>query len=355
VHNVVEGDTGAPPALPEEAMFKTSTWVLLAGGIAIAVGCNADASDTDSGGSAIEAANVSEEPVDLTTSDRENIVHKKATCPFVGTAVETLALKAINTASRPLAFIKDVIALGDTGKGDLGSGVLTIFAHGNHAMMKSSDASTKLDQTVPSDTFSLDFPGSKGSHPGHSGILERDWRVVDSGAFDDAAFERLLSHADDSGHIPRSEIGIFIADNLHRDPDSKVFGSAVTSLLHADKVAFALTVGPALVAKLKSGGMGAVEEEALFQSLTKLLGEDNLVGSAGEFGLLLSFLQHMPNTTVDENGEPAISVDDVTVMFQHKKFPDGWENTPKKKHDWVVNTTALIVDAVVAYLNPVQP
>jgi hypothetical protein len=291
---------------------------------------------------------------ELSDSERQTIVAKKATCPFVGTAVEKLALKVLNSASRPLAFIKDVAALGDTGKGDLGSKVLTLFAQGNQAMMKSSDSATKLDQPVPEGTFSLDFPGSKGSHPGHSGILEGAPQSVDSGHFDQASFERLLAHADDSGHIPRSEIGIFIAENLKLDPEAKVFGPNVASLLKTDKVAFVLTVGPALVAKLKSGGMGAAEEEALFQALTKLLGEDNLVGSAGEFGLLVSFLQHMPNTT--QNGdEPAISVDDVTLMFQHKGFPEGWENAPKTKHDWVVNTTALILAAAAEYLNLPQP
>ncbi len=62
----------------------------------------------------------------------------------------------------------------------------------------------------------------------------------------------------------------------------------------------------------------------------------------------------MPNTT-EVDGEPAVSVDDVTLMFEHKGFPDGWENAPKTKHDWVVNTTALMVDAATAYLDLPRP
>ena len=34
---------------------------------------------------------------------------------------------------------------------------------------------------VPQGTFSLDFPGSQGSHPGHSGILQGNPHAIDSG------------------------------------------------------------------------------------------------------------------------------------------------------------------------------
>ena len=55
------------------------------------------------------------------------------------------------------------------------------------------------------------------------------------------------------------------------------------------------------------------------QKLTKLLGDDNLVGSAGEFGLLFAFLANTPDAH-EEDGEPTISVTDLETMFVQKSF-----------------------------------
>jgi hypothetical protein len=43
------------------------------------------------------------------------------------------------------------------------------------------------------------------------------------------------------------------------------------------------------------------------KNFTKLLGEDNLVGSSGEFGLLFAFLINKPGGS-DIDGEPALSL-----------------------------------------------
>jgi hypothetical protein len=318
-------------------------------GIAGVACAHVDGDAADSAGAA-ETSGASVQPIEANDAVRHDVAAKKATCPFAGTAVETGALQLLNAAKRPLAYVKDIVRLGDTGGGDLGSGVLQIFAKGNHAKMAGADDS-KLDTPVPPGTFSLDFPGSQGSHPGHSGILQSDWRTVDSGRFSQSDFDRLLARAED-GHIKRSEVGKFIAENLAKDPTSKVFGTTVHTMLGRDLAAFAKTIGPALLEKLHNAATGDNDSEAdteLFEALTKLTGEDNLVGSAGEFGLLFAFLAESPKT-IEVDGEPALSVEDVSAMFKDHRFPEGWDQWKKTRHGWIVNTTELLQSAAVEYL-----
>src|SRR5262249_23378131 len=104
-------------------------------------------------------------PVRLSAEERASVVEGKATCPFIGSAVAQGSLPVRNEAANPLASIEDVRRLGNTGGGDLGD-LLVLFASGNHAF--TAGASGKLDQPVPDGLFSLEFPGSQGSHPGHS-------------------------------------------------------------------------------------------------------------------------------------------------------------------------------------------
>ena len=101
-----------------------------------------------------------------------------------------------------------------------------VFANGNHAFMRSE--SGNLDKKVPSGLFSREFPGSQGSHPGHSGILEGDSEALDSGRLSQADFTRLTSRAK-NGLIKRSEVGRFIAENLFKDSRSKVFKGNVAT------------------------------------------------------------------------------------------------------------------------------
>lgn len=166
---------------------------------------------------------MADDKLPLTPEELRAIVEKKATCPFIGTAVATGLLPICNEAANPLASIEDVRRLGNSGGGDLGE-ILVFFATGNHALMRGRDG--RLDRNVPDGRFSLEFPGSQGSHPGHSSILEGDPATLDSGRLSVADFERLASRATD-GFIKRSDVAKFIAENLHRDPKSKVFGAAV--------------------------------------------------------------------------------------------------------------------------------
>src|SRR4051812_6523047 len=219
--------------------------------------------------------------VELSPEARDALVEKKATCPFLGSAVAEGKLVVRNTAENPLASIEDVRKVGNSGGGDLGD-LLVVFASGNHAFMLGG--SGKLDKQVPSGLFSLELPGSQGSHPGHSGILQGDPEIPGSGRLNEADFARLVSRAKE-GLVKRSDVGRFIAQNLFRDAKSKVFGTKVTTLLAGDLLAFVETVGPGLMSRLFGPDEDASHRD-LEQKLTKLLGEDNLVGSVGEFGLL---------------------------------------------------------------------
>ena len=231
----------------------------------------------------------------------------KATCPFIGAAVATGRMAVRNDADNPLADVEDVRRLGNTGGGDLGD-LLVIFAMGNHAFMRGRSA--KLDQPAPEGLFSLEFPGSQGSHAGHSGMLQGNPRMLDSGRFSRTDFERLTQRAR-NGFIKRSDVGQFIAENLINDPQSRVFGSGVAELLARDLGSFVLTIGPALLEGLRgSQEEAATANRVLEEKLTKLLGEGNLVGSAGEFGLLFAFLDNKPGAH-QIDGEPAIAVSDA--------------------------------------------
>lgn len=294
------------------------------------------------------AAQAKTKPAALSDEQLETIATKKATCPFMAAAVKMRALLVRNNADRPVASIDEVVALGNSGGGNLGK-VLKLFASGNHAVMPG--ASGKFDTAVPAGHFSLDFPGSQGSHPGHSSILQGDPTKVDSGRLSQPDLDRLFARAQ-NGYIKRSDLGKFIAENLAKDPNSKVVGGRVAKLLLADIGGVAAQTGPSLLEKVKNAFRGgpdpADEHRKLSVAVTKGLGEENLVGSAGEFGLLMAFLVNSPRTR-QIGGEPALAVSDLQAMFQEHRFPDGWETWPKTAQDWVINTTALTFAAAKEY------
>ncbi|MGR9052020.1 MAG: hypothetical protein ACU84J_05175 [Gammaproteobacteria bacterium] len=284
--------------------------------------------------------------VDLKGDEKDLIVEKKATCPFIGSAVAQGELQVRNNAKMPLAAIEEVRTLGNSGGGDLGD-LLVLFAAGNHGKMPGD--SGKLDRALPDGLFSLDFPGSQGSHPGHSGILQDDPERPDSGRFSDGDFARLINRAKD-GWLKRSDVGAFIAENLHKDPKSKVFMPTTFALLGLDLAALVKTAGSALLTKFLDFGQGdETTHRDIEQKLTKLTGEDNLVGSAGEFGLIFAFLVNKPDTE-EIGGEPAIAVQDLQSMFVDKRLPEGWKSWKKTRIDWVKNTTALVIVAGKEYL-----
>lgn len=284
----------------------------------------------------------STDAVDLSVEQRASIARKKATCPFMGSALKGGQLQVRNSADRPLAAVEDIATLGNSGGGDLGTKVLKVFARGNHSRMLGS--SGKLDMPTPVGTMSLDLAGSQGAHPGHSGILLGDPTKLDAGRYSAADFERLASYADANGYLSANAIGEFISENLARDPDSKCLP---IWRLAVDLFGLVDEIGDSLFARLLSRKTDRDEVE-LLEKLTKLAGEDNLVGSAGEFGLLFAFLANRPEP--DKEGEPGVRLEDVEAMMAHHRFPEGWEDWPKNASDWVQATTKIAASAAKAHL-----
>jgi hypothetical protein len=274
--------------------------------------------------------------VNLSNNEKALIVEKKATCPFIGAAVAQDELPVRNDSRNPLAAIEDVRELGNTGDGHLGE-VLVLFANGNHSRMR--DDSGGLNAQVEDGLFSLEFSGSQGSHPGHSGILQGDPKVLDSGRLEMNNFRRLIDRAKD-GLLKRSEVGRFIAENVFRDPNSKVVGEDAEAELARDFGDLMKAIGLAVV-RLST-------HREIQQKFTKLTGEDNIIGSAGEFGLLFAFFANKPGTE-ELDGEPALAVADLKLMFVDKQLPAGWKTWKKSRLDWVTNTTGLFHTARAEY------
>lgn len=272
-------------------------------------------------------------PVPLSEAERREVAETKATCPFVGAAVATGQLRVLHSAERPLAEVDEIARLGDLGGGDLGSNVLRLFALGNHARW--IDPKDGVDPFVPTGTFSLQFGGSEGAHPGHSGILLGDPNEPDRGRFDQDHFDRLVAHADRHRRLSIDAVGDFIAENLEQDPDAEV--------LPAWKL---IRAAAGLLKEFKDVVLGGDERQKreAFEALTKLLGEDHLAGSAGEWGLLFAFLENSPRS---DHGDIALS--DVTAMFVDKRFPPGWETWKKTAVAWIKATFRLTKDASFAY------
>jgi hypothetical protein len=275
--------------------------------------------------------------IELSEVERAMVVEKKATCPFIGAAVAQDHLKVRNDAKNPLAGVEDVRRLGNTGGGHLGE-VLVLFANGNHGLMRGD--SGELSKRVPNDLFSLEFPGSQGSHAGHSGILQEDPKTLDSGGFNDENFARLIGLAK-NGLIKRTDVGRFIAENVIRDPESTVLGEDAHFEFARDfrELANAITL-----AAINPFG----DHREVQQKFTKLTGKDNLIGSAGEFGLLFAFFANKPGAQ-ERDGEPTLAVDDLKLMFVEKGLPPGWETWEKSAIDWVKNTRGLIESAREEY------
>jgi hypothetical protein len=283
--------------------------------------------------------------IELDHTDSSQLVERKVTCPFVGSAVAQGKLLVRNTLDNPLARIEDLKGLGNSGGGDLGD-LLVLFASGNHAFMKGSTEA--LDTPAPDGLFSLEFPGSQGSHPGHSGILQGDPRTIGSGRLSLDDFARLTRRAT-NGAVGRSDTARFIAENLHWDPDAKVFGTGAIAAFGEDLFSLLGSTAASWISRLSDSGDDAHAAHRIMETrLTKLLGDDNLVGSAGEYGLLFAFLANRPGAPKID-GEPALSLRDLQDMFVHKQLPLGWASWIKTRRDWTLNTFALLVGAGKEY------
>ena len=285
-----------------------------------------------------------ENALTLAPEARDEMVKAKVTCPFLGSLVHQELLGVRGASGNPLAGIEHVRQLGNEGGGDLGD-LLVFFATGNHAFMRGSSG-LALDAPVPAGLFSLELPGSQGSHPGHSGILQGDPTQLASGRLSRDDFARLAAFAID-GILKRSDVGRFIARNLRKDQNSKVALSKVAALLGLDLAGIVEAISTNVVSRVFASEADPNNRQ-LEQKLTKLLGDDNLVGSCGEFGLLFAFLSNDPETA-KRDGEPALSLGHVQSMFIQKELPPGWQTWKKSRVDWVLHTTALLLSAAAEY------
>lgn len=88
-----------------------------------------------------------------------DVIAKKVTCPFAGSAVASGALPVQGTVGAPIAQIADIVRIGNTGGGTLGY-LLKFFSTGNHGKQPAVE-NGPLVKAVPTGTLSLDFPGSQ--------------------------------------------------------------------------------------------------------------------------------------------------------------------------------------------------
>lgn len=269
----------------------------------------------------------------------EQIARRKVTCPFMGPAVRQRLLEVHNGADRPMAAVQDIADLGDTGGGDLGRRVLRRFAVGNHRRVP--DAAGKFTEATPPDMMSLDLAGSQGAHAGHSGIMLGNPRKLDAGRFSPEDFDRLAAHADARGKLTMEAVGAFVAENVARDPEAKVMpvGRQMVSLFGVVDELF-----DSLVAHLLRRRSDRDEAE-LLERLTKFAGEDNLFGSAGEFGLLFAFFANRPGRDDDEL---TLDIAELRQMMEELRLPDGWDTWRKNASDWVHATTQIARSALRA-------
>jgi len=267
------------------------------------------------------------EQLELTDRQRIEIIRKKATCPFIGSAVAGGDLPVFGSVERPLAKVEDVVRLGDSGGGDLGSHVLQLFAVGNHSRLPDPQGAFNGD-TVDG-FFSLDFPGSKGAHPGDSGILIENPLTFESGRLCMEAFERLRALADDAGMLGIAAVGRFIADNVRNDDRTRSDrGNALPTLgrILGD-------VADRLGERFHGRSFHHQDHVRFLEDFTSAISGDDLVRSAGEFGLLFALLANRPDAI---HGK--IKLSDVEAMMVRAELPEGWRDWPKRLRDWVEST-----------------
>lgn len=326
--------------------------------------------EEDAGDPSAAAISDDQGRLELTDDQRRQIVTKRTTCPFVGTAMALKKIIAYGSVSNPFARISDgagsIAAVGNAGGGDLGEG-FKIVARANHhqSPINREEASKGM--------FSLSLPGSLGAHAGHSSILMGDPRSPTSGRFSEENLNRLIQPKGSGGHaeraangalvVRRSELGKFVARNVACDPraitaSTKPF--ALVSLLGRDLADFSERAFNVITLKLE-GGDDSQEMTKLLEDLVQIAVSNNLVGSAAELGLLMTFLGPSDASVEMADGEPALAVSDIEGIFAGEKrngsydpltrrFPANWETKPKTIVDLLKHTIFVLKSAAVSHL-----
>jgi hypothetical protein len=199
------------------------------------------------------------------TAIDEKAMEGRTTCPFMRSALKA-GLLEFDGRTAPQARLRDLLGGGLNGLGQ----VAKFFARRNHT----------TPDMAPGRYDPLNLVGSRGDHPGDSGMLTAQ-------GFDPARFDAFTGHArtgpDGRRYMTASDFGAAIAEDLARDPRARV--------------------GP---------------KDVLFAN--------DMRNSAGEFGLLLeAFGRPLPDGP--DRGEKAVAVDDMRLLFERSEFPAGWRET----------------------------
>lgn len=312
----------------------------------------------------------------ISDEQRRELIAKKSTCPFVGASLAMKKLYVYGSLVDPVAVIAgppggsslapaqrgSAVAAG--GPGSLAQG-FRIVARGNH---NRSGAGV----SAPEGMFSLDFPNSRGAHAAHSFILMGDPRTRDSGRLDETNLHRLIDEKSSGGHaewadgklvVRRSELGKFVARNVACDPNAVSLARTpfgLLTMLGGDIAEFTRTAAELALSKL-AGQLTEEEKTRMLEDLLKIAVRNNLVGSAGEFGLLMTALGGSPNAVVLPSGERALAVADIEAIFAGKKvngkydpltrtLPPNWDTTPRTMTQFLVDTLQILKVAGLANL-----
>lgn len=217
---------------------------------------------------------------DTVTAD-ERMMEGKTICPFMRSGLKAGILD-FDGKTAPLDTLERVLGGGLNGFGR----VTRFFARRNH-----TTPDTPRGRYDP-----LNLAGSRGSHPGSSGMLS-------ARGFDAARFEQFTVHArtgsDGRRYMTAEDFGAAIAEGIKRDPNSRV--------------------GP-----------------------TDVFFNNDLRNSSGEFGLLLEGFGREIMSGPDR-GESAVLVDDMRLLFEQSAFPPGWQETVKRASalGWVLTSFGL--------------
>jgi hypothetical protein len=343
-------DLGVPPAAAEPATTKRGNDHDAAQLIQerIAQG-NIDLSDTPlgrhigsilgtqtavPGAQAITSTQSGFQEIHFDAAQRQMLMTKAATCPFMRAAIQNGAVSVGNSLEDPTGKIDDVVKLGNAGGGDLGN-VLKFFAEINHNRL---NGPAGLAGPTPAGSFGLWFPGSAGSHPGHSGILQSNPKDASSGGLSEAKLDNLTSNyatvtKDGKSYIPIDQIGKFIAQNVANDPNSRGLNlAALEDLLRQVRT---------LMQRVEKGDPNVLKEVAHL-----IVTPIDVVNSAGEYSLLYTRF----GDAQDGEGRDMVSTNTVDSLFRDGQMPAHWADKKATTLEWVKNVLFILESAIPALI-----
>ena len=201
----------------------------------------------------------------------------------------------------------------------------------------------KLSEKVPNGLFPLELPGSQGSHPGHSSILQGNPATLDSGRVSEADFARLANRAK-GGFIERSDFGQFIERTLLRDPKPKVLELNAAQLLVGDFGVLVQTIGGTqgtILAGPVDGGCGSTNGRR----------KAHQAAWGGQSCRVVRRVWPALRFS-DQQAESERNRRRARVVAERRAghvldmtLPIGWQSWKKRRVDWTVHATGLLLSA----------